>query len=62
MTGSNQGGGEGLFPFLQVSAYIFYDHNGVINHKAGGNDHGHKCQVVQGIISQVHYAKSAHQG
>jgi len=52
---------KGFTPFFQMAGNIFHHHDGIIDHKSGGNGHGHQREVVDGISEQIHHRERAEQ-
>ena len=61
LSGPFQGGGQRLFAFLDIARDVFDHHDGIIDHKAGGDGQGHQRQVVNREIEKHHYRKGADQ-
>jgi len=56
-----KGGLHGFLPLLKIARDIFNHHNGVIHHKAGGDNQSHEREIVQRVPGKMHDAKGAHQ-
>ena len=54
-------GVEGLHAHLEIAGDVLDDHDGVVDHEAGGDGERHQREVVDGVAQQVHHAEGAHQ-
>ena len=61
LSGPFQGGGQRLFAFLDIARDVFNHHDGVIDHKAGGDGQSHQRQVVNRKIEEHHHREGADQ-
>ncbi len=60
-TGAFQRRRHRRFAFLDVARNVFDDHDGIIDHKTGGDGQRHQRQVIHREIEQIHHGKGAHQ-
>ncbi|MND67465.1 hypothetical protein D3C80_588810 [compost metagenome] len=54
-------GCQRLFAFFDIARDIFDDHDGVIDHKSGGDGQRHQRQVIDREIEEHHYREGADQ-
>ena len=52
---------KGFMPIFEIAGDVLDHHDGVVDHKAGGDGERHQREVVDGVAEQVHHAEGAHQ-
>ena len=59
--GADQGGFQPGTAVLEMAGDVLQHHDGIVDHKAGGDDQGHQREIVQAVAGRVHQAERAHQ-
>ena len=52
-------GGEGLHARFEMAGDVFHDHDGVVDHEAGGDGERHQREIVEAVAEQVHDGEGA---
>ena len=52
---------EGGHALLNIAGDVLHDHDGVVDHEAGGDGQGHERKVIQAIAEQIHHREGADQ-